>query len=224
MLPARVLAAAILSPSGETRKPWKDGQEIRGYMRADKMLTRKKLEACPPQIQETLKLVGGVEKSKTYTGYVRIIAECRYVTQALGAFPRKHAEHGDVVAFEKDEAGRFIVPAYCLRAMMARTMPLLGKEQVIAYRIAFRTCHIEVPKPQFFTAPIIDERGNGCGINTYEAIPAGQCFVIDAIVPTSHLAEVDYIEALRLAGSFVRLSPARSTAWGEFEVLSVKEG
>jgi len=97
---------------------------------------------------------------------------------------------------------------------------MIGKEQAAARRIGFRTIKIHANGNLSLVTRPVNDHGQGKGMCTSEKLADGAEFTIVADVPTSVLSIAEFLEALRLAGQTIGLSPGRSAGFGDFEVLS----
>ena len=201
------------------------------------MGARKALEGADKEdAPGTLYRGGEVPAQRRYCGYERVTAHCRFIAPALGAMPFTEQSGDKLNRFDRaNGTGSDIVfPRYCLRAMAAKALPMMGKEAALARRIGFTRVTIPVEtvdehkRPlliEISSRPIIGEDGRtGLGIQRSEMLPAGTDFTIEALIPTSALRQDEYASLLTLAGQFVGLSPARSSGFGDFEVLEVLQG
>ena len=206
----------------ECRRKWTDGEDTLGYEWADARFSQAQMKKAPPALAFLIERFTNKGRNK-YEGYVRMRVQCRYTNKAFGAMPRKEASGDELNSFDRNGSPETVVfPAYCLRAMASKALPMIGKEAAIARRIGFAQVVIKDAKLNVEVRPIIDEDGRtGLGLKRSESLPAGTEFVIDAQVPTSALNPQQYMEMLVTAGQFVRLSPARSSGFGDFEVVGV---
>jgi|SRR6185295_969548 len=202
----------------EVRRPWKDDQEVLGYEWADRRFSKSQAKQIPADLGFLLEL--GKNIRPQYRDFVLVTATCRWTNMVLGAVPGKDSG-GDLNVFEKDADGAVVIPAYCPRAMAYRALALIGKEPSAADRIAFSTLRIENPKITIVSHAITKGK-QGLGIRRSEALEVGTQFVLEAHVPTSVLNVSEYTRMLRTAGKFVRLSPARSSGYGDFTVIAVE--
>ena len=205
----------------EVRRPWKNDKEALGYEWADRRFSKaeqKKLPAALNAVLETFK-----QPAKRYTDFEEIAVRCRWTNRVLGAMPVKR-DGDDLNVFDRGADGSILIPAYCLRAMAAKGLPMIGKEAACARRIGWAAVRIADTKLlEIITRPIIDQDGQtGLGLKRSESLPADTEFLISAMVPTSVLREDEFLRLLKVCGQFVHLSPARSSGFGDFEVVEVQ--
>ncbi len=206
----------------EVRRPWKDEKDALGYEWADQRYSQAQIKKLPPEVAIV------VEKFKKgnakYTDFERIKVRCRWTNKVLGAIPHTEASGDKLNSFDRanGKGSDVLIPAYCLRAMAAKALPAMLKEAALARRIMFKTIHVPASAISEDTEvrPVLDPDGRtGLGMNRSECLPSGTEFDIEALVPTSALAPDEYLRMLNLAGEFVHLSPARSSGFGDFEVV-----
>jgi hypothetical protein len=180
----------------EVRRAWKDGQDALGYEWADRRFSKSEVKKIP--------------------------ARCRYVTAALGGCPVKDTDGEMTNAFERDTEGRVQILRYNMRAMITPALAMIGKEQALARRIGFHTIRLETNGNLSRVSRPVNDHGQGKGFCRSERLADGTEFTVVAEVPTSILSVAEYLEALRLAGATVGLSPGRSAGFGDFEVLGAE--
>lgn len=200
---------------GRHRRPWGDG-EADGYEWSDERHSKSHAKSIPEDLQFLLKF--SKAKQNRYTDFALITAHCRWTNFVLGAVPGKDAT-GAINVFERDADEAITIPAYCLRAMTYRSLALLGKEPSIAPHIRYSGIRVSDPKVVVKEHAVV-KGTQGLGIKRSESLEPGTTFTIEAWVPTSALSQADYVSMLRLAGKYVRLSPARSAGYGDFIVES----
>lgn len=203
----------------EVRRPWKDDVEVVGYEWGDIRFNKAQANKVPEEYGFILDMASAPRVK--YTDYEHVVLKCRWTNWVIAALPGYDAKGESLQLFERDGEGNVLLPAYCCRAMMLKTLPLIGKEQSAGYRIAFEAVRIENPNVKSDKIlPKVDERAHkGLGTTRVESLPPGTEFELRALVPTSVISVSDYVRAVELAGRFVHLSPARSAGYGDFEVI-----
>lgn len=204
----------------EVRRPWKGGVDVLGYEWSDKRFSKAEEKKIPPQLGFLIELTS--KTAPKYSDFQRVIARCRYITAALGGVPAQNAKGESVNSFERDEAGNIQILRYNQRAMMSRVLPMIGKEQALARRIGFSTIRLQTNGNLSTVARPVNDNGQGKGFCVSERLADGTEFSIVAMIPTSIISVAEYLEALRLAGEMVGLSPGRSSGFGDFEVLEAE--
>lgn len=204
----------------EVRRPGANG-DVHGFEWADPRFSQAQKVRMPEAIKLLVEQVSGGVRPK-YTQYEPVTVRCRFLLPALAALPGKDGAGADLRVFERDDMGNILIVAYGVRAMIKKALPMLGKEQALAYRIGFKSIRIPASsiKIEEKLMPVVDEaRHEGKGLNRHEAIPAGTEFEIQVMIPASIITASEWLMLLEMAGQFVHLSPARSSAYGEFEVV-----
>ena len=205
----------------EVRRKWTNDEDCLGYEWADRRFSQAETKKMPPELQAVLELFQ--KKNNKYADYAAMTVRCRYTNKCFGAMPIKEESGDELNRFDRGLGEEIIIPGYCIRAMIGKALPMLGKEQSIARRIGWSAVRIPNPIIKIESRPIIDEDGRtGLGIKRSEYLPIGTEFVIDAMVPESVLKADEFIRLIRLAGKFVHLSPARSSGFGDFEVIEAR--
>lgn len=204
----------------EARRPWKDGVDVVGYEWADRRFSKAEAKKIPPDLGFILAFASPL--APKYSDFQRVAARCRYVTAALGGVPVKDTDGTPINSFERDAAGNLQILRYNLRAMMTRALPLIGKEQTLAKQIRFETIRLQANGNLTKVERPVNDQGQGKGFCRSERLADGTEFTIAAYIPTSIVSIAEYLEALRLAGVTVGLSPGRSAGFGDFEVLSAE--
>lgn len=204
----------------EVRRPWNGGVDVLGYEWADKRFSKTEAKVVPPQLGFLLELV--TKSTVKYSDFQRVVAKCRYTTPALGGIPVKDPDGTPVNSFDRDSAGNLLILRYHQRAMITPALAMIGKEQAAARRIGFNTIRIHANGNISKVSRPINDHGEGKGLCHSEMLADGEEFTVDAMVPTSVMSVAEYIQALRLAGQTVGLSPGRSAGFGDFEVLSAE--
>jgi hypothetical protein len=204
------------------RKAGDDGQSVLGYEWADRRYSQAAIKKLPEELQI---VIGTFQKANDkYGDYEHMVIKCRWTNKVLGAMPREDKGGNKINIFDRvnGASSDVVIPRYCLRAMVARTLPIMAKEQAIARRILFRpvivsAAHVEQEVEE---RPILKDDGRtGLGIQRSERIASGTEFVIDARVPTTVLNPDEFVDLIELCGQYTGLSPARSAGFGDFEVL-----
>ena len=202
----------------EVTRPWGEGAEqARGYEWADRRFSTAEAKKIPGELGFLVEM--GKGSRPKYADFEVVRVKCRWTNTVLGAMPSKDGE-GDLHVFRRNEEESVLILAYRLRKMAMVALPMIGKEASVAYKIGFVTVVVTHPKIGVQVDPIIDERGQGLGLKRSETLPPGTEFTVEAMVPTSALSVADFVRMLAIAGKYVRLSPARHTAYGDFEVIS----
>lgn len=206
----------------EVRRPWKDQRDALGYEWADRRFSQSEVKKLSPGLQVVVEQFK--KASNKYTDFERIAVRCRWTNKVFGAMPRE--QNGDKInVFDRanGKGSDLLIPAYCVRAMVKTALPLVSKEAALGGRIKFKT--VRVPASalgEVEVRPIIDPDGHtGLGLQQSETIEPGTEFVIDAMVPTSVMQPDEFVRMLRVAGEYVHLSPARSSGFGDFEVVEL---
>lgn len=202
----------------ETRRPWKDGVDVLGYEWADRRFSKSESKKVPTEFDFLLKMTTAM--APKYSDFKKVVAKCRFTTAALGGVPVKDTDGTPINSFERDAAGNLQILRYNLRAMITPALAMIGKEQALARRIGFSTVRLHANGNLTKVDRPVNDHGQGKGFCRSERLADGTEFTISALVPTSMLSEAEYLEALRLAGETVGLSPGRSAGFGDFEVLS----
>lgn len=219
----------------EVERPWKGGT-AKGYAPSDRRFSQAEMKKIPPEFGF---LKEAAAKPARYTGFQEIHVQCRWTNKVLGGKPSSDTA-GDINVFESMRANGkqiILIPAYCVRAMAKKALPMIEKSMNVAYQIRFAPIRIPVEtlegkrfvlSDQNPIFPILEERhgnvndrGEGLGIKRSEGFGPDVEFTLSAVVPTSELPIVDYIRMLDMGGKYVRLSPARSSGYGDFEVVEV---
>lgn len=201
----------------EVRRAWKDGADVLGYEWADRRFSKSEVKKIPPELGFLVDLTQ--QMAPKYSDFQPVTARCRYTTAALGGCPVKDTDGSPVNAFERDSRGHIQILRYNLRAMITPALAMIGKEQALARRIAFKTIRIEVNGNLSKVERPVNDHGQGKGFCRSEKLADGTEFEIEAMIPTSILSVSEYLQALRLAGETVGLSPGRSAGFGDFEVI-----
>lgn len=201
----------------EVRRAWKDGVDVLGYEWADRRFSKSEVKKIPPELGFLVELTA--QMAPKYSDFQPIKVKCRYVGSALGGCPVKSKDGTAVNSFERDRNGDILILRYNLRAMITPALAMIGKEQALARRIAFKTIHIK-PNGNLSIEPRpVNDHGQGKGFCHSEKLADGTEFMIEALIPTSMLSPAEYLQALKLAGETVGLSPGRSAGFGDFEVI-----
>jgi hypothetical protein len=204
----------------EVRRAWKDGQDALGYEWADRRFSKSEVKKIPENLGFLVDLTQ--QMAPKYSDFQRVVARCRYVTAALGGCPVKDTDGEMTNAFERDTEGRVQILRYNMRAMITPALAMIGKEQALARRIGFHTIRLETNGNLSRVSRPVNDHGQGKGFCRSERLADGTEFTVVAEVPTSILSVAEYLEALRLAGATVGLSPGRSAGFGDFEVLGAE--
>jgi len=205
----------------EVRRKWTNNEDVLGYEWADRRFSQAEMKKLPPELLAVVELFK--KSSVKYTDYANIRVRCRWTNKVFGAMPLKEESGDELNRFDRDMGDGVLIPGYCLRAMASKAMPMVGKEQSVARRIGWSAVRIQSPNIKIDTRPIIDQDGyTGLGLKRSEYLPIGTEFVIEAMIPTSIMRPDEYLHFLKVAGQFVHLSPARSSGFGDFEVVGVE--
>ena len=207
----------------EVRRAWKeDGEAVLGYEWADRRFSHAETKKVPPQFNFVLELTQSM--AVKYSDFQPMTISCRFVAPLLGSVPVKDKDDDPTNVFERDMAGNALILRYHQRAMMTMALPLIGKEQALARRIAFSIIRIPI-NGQLKTVQhgIVEQgRSGGKGLRRSEYLPDQTEFTIRAMIPTSIIKPDEFIRALKLAGQHIGLSPGRSAGFGDFEVLKAE--
>lgn len=202
----------------EVRRPFgSDNKEVLGYEWAHPKFSQPQIKKMPRELGFLVEMVKAIRPK--YADYEVVEVPCRWTNHVIASLPVEVGPNDVLHVFERDGDGNVLVPAYCLRAMAKTTLQMIGKESSIAFKIGFTTIRVPNPDIKVKIHPIIDDRGQGLGLKKSETLPPGTEFTITAYVPTTALSVSDYVRMLAVAGSAVRLSPARHTGYGDFIVL-----
>lgn len=202
----------------EVRRPWKDGVDVLGYEWADRRFSKSEVKKIPAELGFLVDLTTSL--APKYGDFQRVVAKCVYTTAALGGCPVKDADGSPLNSFERDSHGRIQILRYNLRAMIGPALQMIGKEQALARRIAFSTIRLTPNGNLSKVERPVNDHGQGKGFCRSEKLSDGTEFTVEAMIPTSIISVAEYLQALRLAGETVGLSPGRSAGFGDFEVLS----
>lgn len=204
----------------EVRRKWTDGNEIIGYVWATEGLTNKKMKKLPEYLGFLKDLVapGGPR----YKDYEAVTVTCQWTNWVLAGLPRGKEQEERL--FERDADNSVVIPAYCVRAMFAKALPMIGAEVALSQRIHIAAVRVKDPKIQRLKMPVVDMTAapghRGKGINEHEALAPGTKFELECIIPTSVIDPEDFLRMTAFAGKYVRLSPARSSGYGDFVVVT----
>lgn len=201
----------------EVRRPWKDGVDVLGYEWADRRFSKSEIKKIPPELGFLVDLT--TQMAPKYSDFQLVTAKCRYLTAALGGCPVKDTDGSPINAFERDRDGGLQILRYNLRAMITPALAMIGKEQALGRRIAFKTIRITANGNLTKVERPVNDHGQGKGFCRSEKLADGTEFSIEALIPTSILSVTEYLQALKLAGETVGLSPGRSAGFGDFEVI-----
>lgn len=204
----------------EVPRDWSGGTKVMGYEIADRRFSKTEIKNLPEGLGFMLELTQSTRP--TYDDYKKVEVLCRWTSDVVASSPSKDSS-GEVNIFQIDLTSAVYIPAYCARAMAMASLPLIGKPMAAGKKIRFRSIRISSPTIKERIDPII-KNDQGLGLRRSQSLPAGTEFVLSAWVPTSAIPVADYLQMLREGGSYVRLSPARSAGWGEFEVVKLLEG
>jgi hypothetical protein len=204
----------------EVRRAWTDGTEALGYEWADRRFSRQEVKKIPPEFGFLVEMTQ--QMVPKYGDFQLVTLRCRFETAVLGGCPRKDTDGQPINAFERDEADRILLLRYNQRAMITPALAMIGKEQALARRIGFKTIRIEANGNLSKVERPVNDHGQGKGFCRSERLADGTEFTIEAMVPTSVISVAEYVQAVRLAGQTVGLSPGRSAGFGDFEVLSAE--
>lgn len=206
----------VRRPFEELRTP--EGENEQGYEWADRRFSKSEAKKIPDELQWILTLVSPT--SGTYGDFRRAVFRCRWTNYVLAALPV--ADTASERVFERVN-GDIVIPAYCSRAMLRKVLPLINKPQVLSDHI--RTMAVRVHADENIVKklmPVVDERTKqGKGLTQHEALPPGTEFTLELWYPATAIQLEELAPALALAGQVVRLSPARSSGYGDFEVIAV---
>jgi hypothetical protein len=149
--------------------------------------------------------------------------KCRWTNKVLGPVPSKDSQGQEYNAFERGEEDEVVIPANCVRAMLQKALPFIGKERSVAFHVGTQAVRIFNPKVFRHRRGLAPEigggQGKGLGIRDNEALPAGTEFSLTLHLPTTALTAPECLRLLQIAGRFVRFSPAASSAFGDFEIV-----
>lgn len=202
----------------EVRRPWKDNQTAIGHEWADRRFSRQEAKRVPAELQWVVEVCSA--SAPRYTDFKHIVFGCRWTNRVLAALPVPETDKRRV--FERVN-GDVLIPAYCSRAMMRKVFPLVGKAEALANHIRFAAVRVPINgsiAPHL--VPVVDEwRHQGRGVIEHESLPPGTEFTLEFSYPSSEITEVETVDAVLKAGFLVRFSPARSSGYGDFEVLTV---
>lgn len=201
----------------EVRRAWKDGADVLGYEWADRRFSKSEVKKIPGELGFLVDLTA--QMAPKYSDFQTVTAKCRYMTAALGGCPVKDTDGSPINAFERDRDGNIQILRYNMRAMITPALAMIGKEQALARRIAFKTIRIHTNGNLSKVERPVNDHGQGKGFCRSERLADGTDFTIEALIPTSILSAAEYLQALKLAGETVGLSPGRSAGFGDFEVL-----
>ncbi len=190
----------------EVTRKW-EGKEVKGYEWANAKISAAKQKQMPPQAQFLVDLCKG--GTTQYGDYKQVTVRCRYITPALGGIPNTS---GDKNCFERN--GGPCILRHNQRAMFSDALGIIGKTKSIAYQTRFSVISFDESVLKDYKRALPD-----VGVLMYESIPTGSEFTIDALVPTTHLSETEFVQAITEAGKRIGLSPARSAGHGDFEVM-----
>jgi hypothetical protein len=202
----------------EVRRAWKDGVDVLGYEWADRRFSKSEVKKIPQELGFLVDLTA--QMAPKYSDFQPVTAKCRFVNAVLGGCPVKDTDGSPVNSFERDSAGNILILRYNQRAMFSVVLPMIGKEQALARRIAFKTIRIVVNGNLTKKERPVNDHGQGKGFCRSEHLADGTEFTVEALIPTSILSVTEYLQALKLAGETVGLSPGRSAGFGDFEVVS----
>lgn len=198
----------------EARRPWGDkGENVLGYEWADKRFSPSEAKKIPQELGFLLDM--GKKVNMRYGGYEDVTVRCRWTNYVLAAIPGE----GGKLCFERDMEDRILIPAYSVRAMAKRGLPMFGKELGVAYKIGWHAVYPIGANVKDRNFPVIDDRGQGLGIKVVETLAPGTEFDLTVRIPTSAITVAEWVQFLDMAGRFVHLSPARSSGYGDFEVV-----
>ena len=201
-------------------RAWKDDQDVVGYEWADRRFSKAEAKKVPPEFSFLLELIS--QTAPKYSDFQLVTVRCRYLTAALGGCPVKDTDGTPINAFERDSRGWVQILRYNLRAMITPALAMIGKEQALGRRIAFSTIRLDPNGNLSKVDRPVNDHGQGKGFCRSERLADGTEFTIKALIPTSILSVAEYLQALRLAGETVGLSPGRSAGFGDFEVLEAE--
>lgn len=201
----------------EVHRPWKDDANVLGYEWADKRFSKSEIKTIPPELGFILELT--TKTLAKYTDFQKVIARCVYTSPVLGGVPVPDKDGTPINSFERDKDGNLLILRYNQRAMIAPALAMIGKEQAAARRIAFSTIRLHANGNISKVDRPVNDNGQGKGFCRSERLSDGTEFTIEAMVPTSVLSVSEYLQALKLAGQTIGLSPGRSAGFGDFEVI-----
>jgi hypothetical protein len=201
----------------EVRRAWKDDVDVLGYEWADRRFSKSEVKKIPPEYAFVIDLVEPL--APKYSDFQLVKAKCRYLTAALGGCPVKDTDGSPINSFERDRDGNLQILRYNLRAMITPALAMIGKEQALGRRIGFKTIRIAANGNLSKVERPVNDHGQGKGFCRSERLADGTEFSIEALIPTSILSVTEYLQALKLAGETVGLSPGRSAGFGDFEVI-----
>lgn len=207
----------------EVRRPWGKEENILGYEWADRRFSNPEAAKLPVEYQWLKDMKAS--RIPKYESFEHVKVRCQWVNSVVGGLPMQD-DDGAFNGFLRGngKADILIIPAYCLRSMFAKVLPMIGKEVAIARRIGWKRVEVKPRKLDFIPLPKVDEskgKSGGLGVHRHERFLAGEEFIVDAMVPTSHLSIAEFIAGLRKAGDYVRFSPGRSAGFGDFEVMEI---
>jgi hypothetical protein len=205
----------------EVRRPWKDDQDALGYEWADRRFSTSETKKIPATLGFLVEMT--TKMAPKYSDFQPVVAHCRYLTGPLGGQPVKDTDGESTNSFARDADGNLVIQRYNLRAMIKPALAMIGKEQALANRIAFKATRIHANGNVTQVSRAVNDNGQGKGFVRSERLDDGTTFTVDALVPTSILSPTEFIRALRMAGDRIGLSPGRSAGFGDFEVVSVQE-
>lgn len=217
----------------EVRRPWEEGETAIGFEIADHRFSKSEVKKMPAELGWVLDMAKQV--ANRYTDFQFASVKCRYTNFVLAALPVAETQTERV--FERVN-GDVLIPAYCVRAAFKKTLPVVGKTQSLGDYIRFSAVRIPVGNgsgPALTKLkvsdeavlgkkimPVVDERAHqGKGLTEHEALPPQTEFTLDFYYPASELPLDQLVPLLQLMGRFTRLSPARSSGYGDFEVIEV---
>lgn len=201
----------------EVRRAWKDGVDVLGYEWADRRFSKSEVKKIPTELGFLVDLTA--QMAPKYSDFQSVTAKCRYTRPVLGGCPRKDTDGTPINSFERDREGNIHILRYNQRAMMTRALAIIGKEQALAARIGFKTISIHANGNVTKEERPVNDHGQGKGFCRSEKLPDGIEFTIEAMIPTSILSVSEYLQALKVAGEVIGLSPGRAAGFGDFEVL-----
>lgn len=204
----------------EVRRAWKDNTDVVGYEWADRRFSKSEVKKIPQELGFLVELTA--QMAPKYSDFQLVKATCRYLTAALGGVPVTDTDGSPINAFERDVHGVIQILRYNLRAMITPALAMIGKEQALGRRIAFKTVRIHANGNLSKVERPVNDHGQGKGFCRSERLADGTEFVIEALIPTSILSETEYLQALALGGQTVGLSPGRSAGFGDFEIISAE--
>jgi hypothetical protein len=204
----------------EVRRSIGPNEAVLGYEWADRRFSQTEAKKVPPQAQWILDPLLTGKGGARYADYRQMTVVCRWTNHVLASLPVADSDKKRV--FERSN-GHILIPGYCQRAMLRKVLPLIGKTITLGDNI--RASAIRIPVPEngaLKLMPVVDEKARqGLGVTEYESLPPGTQFSMELWYPSSEITHEQLVEALALAGRVVRLSPARSAGYGDFELVSV---